>query len=79
MTLVKLSNLFEVKSRNTSIAFCYNVGFALASTVPSILSLVIKTSQDKEILLIYLPVIALLHTLSIVVLNFNRKKVADDS
>jgi MFS family permease len=69
MTLVKLSHLFEVKVRNTSIAFCYNVGFALASTVPSLLSLVIKTSKDKEILLIYLPVIALLHTLSVVVLK----------
>lgn len=48
--LAVLANLFEVTVRNTGIAICYNLGSAISSGVPVLITDAIKRSGDKYII-----------------------------
>ena len=68
-SLALLADLFSVKVRNTALSFCYNVGYAVASMSPVLVSFLIeKTGYGKSILVVFICVLASLMMLSIVML-----------
>lgn len=50
VNLSLLADLFDVKIRGTAISFSYNVGTALASLSPALITFLIKSGNDKSIL-----------------------------
>jgi MFS family permease len=66
--LALLADLFDVKVRSTAISFCYNIGTALASLSPVLITFLIKSGNDPSILVSFFTTVGILMPISLVAL-----------